>query len=641
MDRKKKVLIHSNFSKIFTGFAKHKRGVMTYLERTGKYDLVELANGKADNDPSFEYLPWKARGTFPTDRAFVHSISQDRQALRHAHYGVFEIDRIIKEEKPDVYLGIEDVWAFSTFLDKPWWSKINTALWTTLDSLPLSEDTLIAATKTENFFVWATFAEKALKEKGLNHVKTIRGIVDGRELYEFSAEEKKIGRKRFSINEDTFIIGFVFRNQLRKSLPNLLAGFKIFKEENPTVDAKLLLHTSWTEGWNIKKQAEEKEVDMKDILTTHRCNKCGKFSIESYLGEKLDCNGCESKGSVGSVSISNGISQKELNEIYNLMDVYCHPFTSGGQEIPIQEAKLAGLITLVTDYSCGEDYSGQEVGSFPLSWHPYEEPNTEYIKASTDHQSIADQIKMVYSMSDAQKRVFINRGKKFIAELSEEKIGKQIEDWIDSLPLVDDFSFLEEEEDLVTEYVDEFAAEEDDFTWLEKTYHNIIKAKISKFDKGVKEALLELKKGTLTKDLVIERLLDITRSRKKKAENQQELSEFIDKDDKGRRIAVVLPKNTCDVYLATALLEGLKDTYPDHNIYFFTDPDHFELLNESPFIHKLIPYNVAIDKSIALEGSKDVDGEFEISFHPHWFTQSMGHFRHNGKDKTKLELNGN
>ena len=44
------------------------------------------------------------------------------------------------------------------------------------------------------------------------------------------------------------------------------------------------------------------------------------------------------------------------------MDVYCHPFTSGGQELPIQEAKAAGLITLVTEYSCGTDscYDHQE-----------------------------------------------------------------------------------------------------------------------------------------------------------------------------------------------------------------------------------------------------------------------------------------
>ena len=53
------------------------------------------------------------------------------------------------------------------------------------------------------------------------------------------------------------------------------------------------------------------------------------------------------------------LMNEQLNEIYNLMDVYCHPFTSGGMEIPIFEAKMTELITLVTNYSCGEDSSGQ------------------------------------------------------------------------------------------------------------------------------------------------------------------------------------------------------------------------------------------------------------------------------------------
>ena len=63
------------------------------------------------------------------------------------------------------------------------------------------------------------------------------------------------------------------------------------------------------------------------------------------------------------------------------MDVYCHPFTSGGQEIPIQEAKLTELITLVTNYSCGEDSCNPESGGIPLEWSEYREPGTQFIKA--------------------------------------------------------------------------------------------------------------------------------------------------------------------------------------------------------------------------------------------------------------------
>ena len=66
-------------------------------------------------------------------------------------------------------------------------------------------------------------------------------------------------RNIHGIDSDCFVIGFVFRNQLRKSAPNLLDGFKIFLKENPQSKAKLLLHTNWSEGWDLTRLIKEKK----------------------------------------------------------------------------------------------------------------------------------------------------------------------------------------------------------------------------------------------------------------------------------------------------------------------------------------------------------------------------------------------
>ena len=42
-------------------------------------------------------------------------------------------------------------------------------------------------------------------------------------------------------------------------------------------------------------------------------------------------------------NIQHGVNEYQLNHIYNLMDVYCHPFTSGGMEIPIFEKQQSLL----------------------------------------------------------------------------------------------------------------------------------------------------------------------------------------------------------------------------------------------------------------------------------------------------------
>ena len=45
MSKKKTVLIHSNFCRAYTGFGKNKKNILRYLYETGKYNIVELANG--------------------------------------------------------------------------------------------------------------------------------------------------------------------------------------------------------------------------------------------------------------------------------------------------------------------------------------------------------------------------------------------------------------------------------------------------------------------------------------------------------------------------------------------------------------------------------------------------------------------
>jgi glycosyltransferase involved in cell wall biosynthesis len=315
-------------------------------------------------------------------------------------YGFFEIDDIIEKERPDVYIGIEDIWAFSNFHHKPWWNKINNIIWTTLDSLPILPQAIQLAPKIKNYFVWSSFAEKAFNKMGYDNVKTLRGSLDTESFYKINEEERKKLRSYHGINEDSFVIGFVFRNQLRKSVPNLLDGFRKFKEKQH--NAKLLLHTYWGEGWDILSLMEEKNIKTKDVLTTYFCSSCNIYHVRSFFGQNNKCPNCGEK-TFNTTNTVSGVSEKQLNEVYNLMDVYCHPFTSGGQEIPVQEAKLTELITLVTDYSCGEDSCTEESGGLPLSWHEYREPGTQFIKASTDAESIKQMLNTVFGMSNEER----------------------------------------------------------------------------------------------------------------------------------------------------------------------------------------------------------------------------------------------
>jgi glycosyltransferase involved in cell wall biosynthesis len=625
---KKTVLIHSNFCKAFTGFGKHKKNILRYLFKTGKYNIVEFANGRHWQDPELQSMPWQCFGSLPDPSVFLQI--KDPAQQRAAGYGSMMIDKVIQETKPDVYIGVEDIWAFDGFYQKPWWNKINTMIWTTLDSLPILQSAVDAAPKIKNYYVWASFAEKAMKQMGYDHVKTLRGSLDANQFFRFDDEQRTSLRKRFGLS-DSYIIGFVFRNQLRKSVPNMLDGFKLFKQQVP--HAKLLLHTHWSEGWDIPRLLEEKGIDPNDILTTYFCQKCKQYEIKSYSGQSLDCRFCGGQKTVNTTNISQGVDEIQLNEIYNLMDVYCHPFTSGGQEIPIQEAKLTELITLVTNYSCGEDYCNEDSGGLPLEWSEYREPGTQFIKASTSPQSIFEQLVKVYNMPPIQRTAWGLRARQFVIDhCSIEAIGKQLEEIIDAMPEVN-YDFNAQPKPFNSLYEPVMTLNNEQF--IIDLHKNMLYESIDKNHTVVKHWLSEMKRG-LTKEQFFEHIRNICI--KQNQAKPIEFEDVLDKDDKGRRIGIVVPESETDVLLINALVKNLKKEYPKHNIYVITRPSYFELIEDNIFVHKCIAYSESIDNPSVLEGIGDYEGYFDLAFFPTVTTQKIATYLHNGKQTTQFAL---
>ena len=99
-----------------------------------------------------------------------------------------------------------------------------------------------------------------------------------------------------------------------------------------------------------------------------------------------------------------------------------------------------------------------------------------------------------------------------------------------------------------------------------------------------------------------------------------------------------MPQSIGDVYLCTALLKNMKETYPEYNIYFSTKPEYFEILDGNPYIHKVIPYDKGLDNLTAMEGQSEHEGYFEIAFLPFIGTQRMLNYMHNGKDKIQFDI---
>jgi len=563
-----KVLVQSNYSRMVTGFGKNMKNILLSLYRDPDIEVIEAANGVPyGRDIN---TPWESYGTYPSDPKTLKVIEKEPAKKRAAQYGFYTIDKIVEKVNPDVFLGIEDIWAFREYEKKPWWNKTKKIIWTTLDSLPILQQAIDTEPKCDQMLVWASFAEEAMKKLGHETVETVHGAVD---YSHFKPLENRDDLRNLHGLSDNFVIGFVFKNQLRKSVPNILEGFKKFKSKNPEVKAKLLLHTDWGEkqhGWDIPRYLKEKDLEDGSVLSTYVCHKCDDYFIQPYSGEDKNCSSCGSEKSVKTKNSGKGVGEKELNEIYNMMDVYCHPFTSGGQELPIQEAKAAGLITLVTDYSCGTDSAYEHQGGLHLAWNEYREPSTQFIKATTCPDSICERLQQVYEMDEESKSKLIDAGMKYVQEnFSVENTVEKLKNFIKSVEL---------------------------------------------------------------------RTSEEEKEEKKSKETKASIQDFLKDVPLKDRIAVVLPRSAGDVLMANSLIENLSELYPDKKIFFVTQPEFYDLINDNPFVHKVIPYSSSFEDLYVLEGRGGHEGLFDMAFLPHCMTQKTYSYNHNGKDKTQFRL---
>lgn len=629
MATRKKILVHSNSHTAFTGFGKNCKNILKYLHKTGKYDLYELANGVvwSEDDKS---LPWGFYGSLPNDQATLSILNSNQQVSKPVGYGLATIDKAIELIKPDIYLGIEDIWAFSETVNRPWWNKINCMIWTTLDSLPILPDAVNMAPQIKNYYVWSSFAEKAMKNIGIDHVKTLHGSIDEKNFFRGTDEQRLLIRAKNNIDKDAFVIGFVFRNQLRKTVSDLIIGFKIFKDQYPESNAKLLLHTNWGEGWDIPRLMNENSISANDVLTTYHCNHCKNYKVMPFVGNNLDCGICGAKGSVSTTSVTSGVSEMQLNEVYNIMDMYVHPFTSGGQEIPIQEAKLCELITAVTNYTCGEEMATEESGGLPLAWAPYREFGTQFIKASTSPIDISKKIQMVYEMEPLKKREIEKKARKYTIEnYSFVSIGKKLEKIFDEMPEVS-FDFSKTNIKPNPDYVpkEKYAS---DIEFIQDLFLNFLGVNADINHPDLIECVTRLRKG--------EKAPNMVNIFKMNAKNQLDkisplkVEDFIDKEDKTPKIALVIPSDNYVAFICGFFIKSLKEKHPEHKLYVFIDSSLHEIIAPYlDYVEKICPLVQNCTNPSYMEGVGENAGFFDVCYIVDKESLILNSFSHNAKD---------
>jgi glycosyltransferase involved in cell wall biosynthesis len=635
--RKKRVLFLTDYAGAFTGFGKQCKLLLTYLYKTGKYEILNAAQGTPKHGAHTSKFPWKTVGVLPDDPQKVQQINQDPNLARNAAYGALEINNIVKEFKPDVIFSVNDTWGSQFVVDMPFFNKITTVCWNTFDSLPLLPDTIEKAPKIKHYWTWSDFARKELHKHNFNHVQNQYPLVNTDSFYKLPDIKIAEIKSRFGIPPNAFIIGFVFRNQLRKLINTQIEAYALFKKHNPEIkNTFLYTHTHYGEGWDIHRLCQQYGVDPKEVLCTYICKETRQYFIAPFHGQDIE-NPITKNKTLITANVGFGVTDEQLNEIYNIFSLYSHPATSGACELPCVEAALTEKIITTAPYSFGEDIIENNKGSIAMKFTFYTEHGTQFLKSQPSAYELSKIFKKVYEMKPQLKYQMEQESRKWALEnYGIEVNGKRIENFIDEQLILDEdvFNFSESKNNPNPNA--KIKDNADNKEWVKSLYKLILDRDILDQDEGLIHWLQKLEQN-VPKDQIENYFRQVAKEDLAK-NNPVNFEDILDKDDAGRRALIVIPESIGDVFMITSLFESFKNVYPDYNLYIATKQEYFDILIANPYVHKVIPYAPQMDNLMWLEGAGDHKGFFEIAFLPHIGTQRILNYLHNSKDIIEFNI---
>jgi glycosyltransferase involved in cell wall biosynthesis len=546
---------------------------------------------------------------------------------------------ILEDFKPDVIFSINDTWGSQFVIDMPFFKKIPTVCWNTFDSLPLLPDTIDKANKISHYWTWSDFARKEFNKLGFNHVKNQYPLVNTNNFYKLPDSKIAEIKARFGLPQDAFIIGFVFRNQLRKLINTQIEAYALFKKHNPQIkNTFLYTHTHYGEGWDIHRLCQQYGVDPREILCTYVCKETRQYFIAPFHGQDIE-NPITKRKTLITANVGLGVTDEQLNEIYNIFSLYSHPATSGACELPCVEAALTEKIITTCPYSFGEDIIEHNKGSIEMKFTFYTEHGTQFLKSQPSVYELSKIFKKVYEMKPPLRHKMEQDSRKWALDnYGIEVNGKKIEEFIDAQGLLSDedfnFNLISNNNSNPNAKVEDHSNDKD---WVKSLYKLILDREVSDQDEGLIHWLQKIEQK-VPKDQIENYFRQVAKEELSK-NNPVNFEDLLDKDDFGRRGLIVIPESIGDVFMVTSLFESFKEAYPDYNLYIATKQEYFEILIGNPYIHKVIPYIPQMDNLLWLEGAGDHKGFFEVAFLPHIGTQRILNYLHNGKDIIQFEIN--
>lgn len=620
MDKKRlRIGIITDFPLVKTGFARNARALLPILYKKDKWDIFCLNQGMSDGDQNFQKLPWKNFGVFKNFDQ--QRFQQDQGYQRMIAYGNSAVEEFVTSNRLDICVHIQDIWSSSidAYLKSDWYKHIkqNFAQWSTADSNPLLPDFIEWAKECPNLWFWTSFAEREVKRdypELAKNCRTVHGAIESKDFYPLSQKERLELRRKFGISDNEKICIYLGRNQLRKQFWALMEGLVEFRRNNPTEKLRLFFHCYAQEpgGWPLERIRQELKLKPEDILYTYYCRNCADWNIQPYQGEDLDCLYCKGQKTRITAGVGSTITEKELNQIYNIADGACSCPTSAGLELFHCEALLSGVPLATVPYAGAEEFTPNDF-VYTIKGTFTREIGTGFKKFTPNIYSISRFYEFICKLTNDKKKKIVEAGRKWtIEQFDSNNIANILEQFFDKCQPIDWDSYFNRKKDIknVNAQVQNLEKDHDFILHCYKTILNMdLDEKDSGYQHWAKFLLQPGDKNQLREQMTL-CFRNAAVEHNKKVIPPTPFESLLDNTG-NKRLLLVIPQSIGDCFLSTSLFESIKENYPNTDIYLATQPQYFEIFEGNPYIHKIIPYNPAMDSEIWATGQWNNKGFFD------------------------------
>jgi len=353
---KKRIFIANDSSFLDTGYGVYGREILSRLHNSDKYEVAELGCYADIKNPAIKNIPWKF---YPNAVTGDDPRSQQYGSNQLNQFGLWRFNRCILDFKPHIVFDVRDYWMYVYQEHSPYKCHFNWVIMPTTDSAPPKVEWLYTFANADIVVPYTRWAKQVLSEYSGNSINLFPKIANaGINANEFYPVDNKLAHKQKYFGTDYSVTGLVMRNQKRKLFADIMIVYKEYLQAlkqsgNISLYEKsiLYLHTSYPEeaGWDFPSLLLEFGLLDKTYFS-YRCKKCNKFFPSKFQSSVTTCKFCNERSAAFS-SPSNGLTTSQLNEVYNLFDIFIQYAICEGFGMPQIEAAACGLQIASVDYS--------------------------------------------------------------------------------------------------------------------------------------------------------------------------------------------------------------------------------------------------------------------------------------------------